>query len=194
MVALQPLVSEFTVIGNLKDLSVDSKGRVRYIYLSTSDHEHAIAVSKKQPELSKQLQLGCTLKVTGMRKNKLHRDEVEYKAYQIELLEPARETTEPTAKSDRQQKAVILVCQGKSCCQRGGRTVSTQLQKEIHQAGLIGQVEIKATGCMKQCKQAPHIVMPGKKRYSRIRPEEISSIIKIICSKNAPSKLTERQL
>jgi len=177
MVAIQPLISEFTVTGKLEDLLVDSKGRVKYLYLSTPKEQYAIAVNKKQPELSQQLQPGCNLKVTGMRKNKLHRDEVEYKAYGIELLEKASSVDRDLAvKSDRQKQQLILVCQGKNCSQRGSQAICASLQREIGQASLNG-VKIKTTGCMKQCKQAPQIIMPGRKRYGCVRPEQIATIV-----------------
>ena len=191
MIALQPLVAEFTIIGRLNDLLVDSKGRVRYLYLSTPKGEYAIAVAKKQPELRQSLQLGCKLKITGMRKNRLHKDEVEYKAYRLELLEPpVKIEPEIVAKGDRQKKASILVCQGKSCCQRGGMAINAQLQQELQAAGIAERVEIKTTGCMKQCKQAPQIVLPNRQRHSRIQPEQIKKIVNnlFISNRNQSTK------
>ena len=175
MVAIQPLVSEFTIIGKLSDFTVDSKGRVKYLYLSTPEAEYAISVAKQQKIMAMQLQPGCSLKVSGMRKNKLHKGEIEYKAYRIELLELA--TAIDVAKRQA-KKAQILVCQGKSCCQHGAKTVCESLRSELHKAGLTDTVEIKTTGCIKQCKQAPNLVVPGKKRYSRVKSEQISGLVK----------------
>jgi (2Fe-2S) ferredoxin len=41
----------------------------------------------------------------------------------------------------------------------------------------LTQVTIKGTGCMKQCKAGPNIVMPDKTRYSRIRPQDIPNLV-----------------
>ena len=172
MVAIQPLVSEFTITGKLSDVIVDSKGRVKYLYLSTPEAEYAIAVAKQQKITAMYLQSGCSLKVSGMRKNKLHQGEIEYKAYRIELLElvKAIEVVKPN-----RSKTQILVCQGKSC-QRGGKAACESLRSELYKAGL-NAVEIKTTGCIKQCKQAPNLIVSGK-RYSRVKPEQIAGLVK----------------
>ena len=172
MVAIQPLVSEFTLTGKLSDSVIDSKGRIKYLYLSTPEAEYTIAVAKQQ-KITGMLQLGCHLKVTGMRKNQLHRGVVEYKAYRIELLELVAIDIVKSNKA----KTQILVCQSKSCCQRGAKSVCEALRRELHKADLKNTVEIKITGCIKQCKQAPNIIMPGKKRYSRVKSEQILELV-----------------
>jgi len=177
MVAIQPLISEFTITGRLLDLVVDSKGRVKYLYLSTSEAEYSIEVAKQQRILATHLQPGCHLKVTGMRKNKLHQGEVKYQAYRIELLAESPAVIDKVAKSNQAKKTKILVCQGSSCSKRGGQTVCELLRNELQAAGLTNEVEIKITGCIKQCKQAPNLTMPGRSRYSRVKPEQISGLV-----------------
>lgn len=186
MVAIQPLVSEFTISGTLEDFVVNSKGRVKYLYLSTPEEDYAIAVAKSPTNLfSQQLQPGCYLKVTGMRKYKLHQDQLEYKAYRIELLTtpvvspPDTETTaiQSTIKKAK-PKVKVLFCQNSDCWQKGGKVACELLKTELRNEGMIDQVEIKTTGCMKQCKQAPNVViMPGRNRYSRVQPQQLSSLI-----------------
>ncbi|MGA7936768.1 MAG: (2Fe-2S) ferredoxin domain-containing protein, partial [Kovacikia sp.] len=40
------------------------------------------------------------------------------------------------------------------------------------------QVTIRGTGCMKDCKAGPNlVVMPGKCRYSRVTPQEIPELL-----------------
>ncbi len=186
MVAIQPLVSEFTIIGTLEDLIVNDKGRVKYLYLSTPEEDYAIAVAKSPTSpLSQQLQPGCYLKVTGMRKYKLHQDQLEYKAYRIELLpspvispDDAESTSIPGKIKTTKPKVKVLFCQNSNCWQKGGKVACELLKTELRTEGIIDQVEIKTTGCMKQCKQAPNIVMmPGRKRYSRMQPQELSALI-----------------
>jgi (2Fe-2S) ferredoxin len=52
------------------------------------------------------------------------------------------------------------------------------LQAALGDRGLENEVEIKATGCLKQCKAGPNlVVMPDKTRYSRVQAEEIPELI-----------------
>ena len=171
---LQPLVSEFSVVGKLEDFIINSKGHVKQLSLSTPEEDYLIEVAKSSPSnLRQHLKPGCYLKVTGMRKYKLHQAEVEYKAYSIELLS---EQLPAKAIADR-TKTKVLVCQGSSCSKKGSQTLNKILQVELKAQGLSDRIAIKTTGCMKQCKQAPYIVMPGRKSYSKVQPRQVSSLV-----------------
>ena len=90
---------------------------------------------------------------------------------------PSRATSK-TAVTLAKTKAKILVCQKSDCQKRGGAAVCKALENALNARGLEGQVTIQGTGCLKQCKAGPNIVlMPDKTRYSRIKPAEISGII-----------------
>lgn len=174
MVAV-PLVSEFTIVGQLEDCITNSKGCIKYFYLSTSEADYTIEVAKGQM-FDKHLRPRCWLKVTGMRKYEIHQDRVRYKAYKIELL-PAlvSKTTSKTVATEK--KAKVLVCQGSSCRKNGGQ-ICGLLQTRLQAENIADRVEIKTTGCFKQCKQAPNlIVMPGGTRYSRVQPKQVSKLI-----------------
>jgi hypothetical protein len=157
MVVVQPLVSKFTIVGKLEDLVVNSKGRVKSLYISTPEADYTMEVAKEQTNvLSTYLKPGCYLKVTGMQKNKLHQAEISYRADYIELLPESKISSEhplPTGKS----KIKILVCQGSSCRQKGGGSARELLKAELQGQDLNEEVEIQTTGCWKQCKQAPNI-------------------------------------
>lgn len=177
MVTVQPLVSEFTLIGKLEDLLLNSKGRVKCLYLSTSDREYVIKVAKEQKNiLSRYLKPGCKLKVSGMRKCKPHKLGTEYKAYVIELL--AAPIQPNVNSSAAKSKSLVLICQSSSCCKQGGKAVYKKLRAELYSQGIAEQVEIKTTGCLKQCKQGPNLVMPGKHRYSNVKPQQVSALVK----------------
>jgi len=180
-IALQPLVSEFTITGTLENFVVNSKGRVKSLYVSTAQEDYSIEVAKEQKNiLGKYLQPGCYLKVTGMRKYKLHQEQACYKAYRIELL--AEEFPTQIETTDNKSKAKILVCQGSSCCQKGSQMIYKTLQTELKAKGITGEVAIKITGCMKQCKQAPYIIMPGRNSCTRVQPQQISKLVSRHCS------------
>jgi NADH:ubiquinone oxidoreductase subunit E len=178
MVVLQPLVSEFTLVGKLEDFVIKSNGRVKYLQLSTEGREYWLKVAKESNYiLSKHLQIGCQLKVTGMQKNKLHKGEIEYTAYKIELIaQPVTRNLETT--SIPTAKAKVLFCQKSTCWQRGGKAACELLQAELKNRGIEERVEIKTTGCLKQCEQAPNmVVLPDRVRYSRVHPKQILALI-----------------
>ena len=62
-----------------------------------------------------------------------------------------------------------MVCQKSDCMKRGGKAVCQALEAALSDRGLEDQVTIKGTGCMKNCKAGPNLVMPDKTRYSRIQ-------------------------
>lgn len=166
MVAVQPLVSEFTIVGRLSDLEVNSKGRVKSIYLSTPEADYTMEVAKEARGrgnvLGRYLKPGCHLKVAGMRKNKLHLAEISYRAYYIELL-PESEIFRDNPLQTNKPKIKILVCQGSSCRRKGSINADKLLRTELAELAklqeqeMTEEVEIKTTGCWKQCKQAPNI-------------------------------------
>ena len=178
MVALQPFVSEFAIVGRLDDIVVSSKGRIKYLSLSTLETEYLIAVAKSlQNNLAQHLKPGCKLKVTGMQKSRLDREQIEYKAYRIELLAEPASTQTAIARTQNKLKAKVLVCQGSSCSKKGGQAIYQALQTELQSQGMGEKVEIRTTGCMKQCKQAPCLVMPVRNSYSRVKPQQISQLV-----------------
>ena len=180
MVALQPLVSEFTIVGRLEDFTMSSKGRVKYLSLSTPDADYQIAVAKSPKNLlGEHLKSGCHLKVTGMRKYKLHQEQVEYRAYKIELLSEPSSTKTAIA---RKAKTRILVCQGSSCSKKGSQAICKSLQTELKTKGIANEVEIKTTGCMKRCKQAPCLTMPVRNNCSRVQPQVSKLVSKYLRS------------
>ena len=173
MVAV-PLVSEFTIVGKLEDCIVNSR-RIKYLYLSTPEADYTVEVAKGQT--IDRLQSGCWLKVTGMRKYEIHEDRVKYKAYKIELLPVTTENATASTNAVKERAKAILVCQGSSCRKNGGR-ICELLQAKLQAKDMSDKVEIKTTGCLKQCKQAPNlIIMPGGIRYSRVQPKQVLELI-----------------
>lgn len=177
MVALQPLISEFTIVGRLEDVAIDSKGRIKHLYLSSPEADYSVEVTKEQKVADKRLKPGCYLKVRGMQKYELHKERVKYKAYYIELLSEQIESTDvDRAIAKSKPKAKILICQGSTCWQRG-KAVYEKLQQEICSQGIAKQVEIKTIGCLKQCKQAPSLRTPDRHRHGRVQPQQASKLI-----------------
>ncbi|HEY9642868.1 MAG TPA: (2Fe-2S) ferredoxin domain-containing protein, partial [Coleofasciculaceae cyanobacterium] len=49
-------------------------------------------------------------------------------------------------------------------------------------------VTVKATGCMKRCKEGANLVMPDKSRHSRVRPREVAALVE----RHFPSQLASQ--
>ncbi len=87
-------------------------------------------------------------------------------------------TASKTAVTSAKTKTKILVCQKSDCQKRGGPAICKALENALNARGLEGQVTVQGTGCLKQCKAGPNIVvMPDKTRYSRIKPAQIPAIL-----------------
>ena len=83
-----------------------------------------------------------------------------------------------TVKAPAKTQTKILVCQKSDCLKRGAGGVCKALENALNSRGLEDQVTVQGTGCLKQCKAGPNIVvMPDKTRYSRIAPAEVPAII-----------------
>lgn len=145
--------------------------------------------------LSLTLSLGSRIRVVGSSKLDSRMGEIKFNAYDVIPL--------PTCsihKSSLQQpilsegnnykpelpKAKILICQGSGCRKRGAKSLLSKIEKSLSKGKvseeafqqLQKQVEIKTTGCIKKCSNAPNcIVQVGDKQYSRMNPDAIASLL-----------------
>jgi (2Fe-2S) ferredoxin len=191
-------VSEFELNGCFLGFAAKESYKLKYLRLSTDTGEYCIKIPKElRSTLYRTLQPGTAVHVSGYCEFCLKKGTTKFKAYQIypaTAEAPQSGTVVPFPKgameanpainpaSDKKaekapKKANILVCQKSDCCKRGGRALVEALQTEISDRGLSEQVAIKPTGCMKQCKAGPNLIMPDKTRYSRIRANEAASLI-----------------
>ncbi len=183
MATVQPLVSKFTITGKLEDYISKSNDYIKSLQLVTEQDEYSIKLAKElRNSWNEQLQPGCLLKVTGMRKYEIHKGKVKYKAYGIELLDkPVVESVVSDIQDGKvgaKAKAKVLFCQKSTCWKKGGKAACASLKAELERRGISNQVEIKTVGCLKQCKKAPNIVMmPDKARYSKVNPKQISKLV-----------------
>lgn len=81
------------------------------------------------------------------------------------------------AKTKKSKVQTILICQKSDCMQRGSKALCQALEFELKNNGLENSVAIKGTGCMKNCKAGPNLVMPDKTRYSKIKAEQVPVLI-----------------
>ena len=192
---MQPLISEFTLIGKLEKVVIKSEKCIKSFKLATSQGEYEVKVSKelrnRLSEIRKQLKLGCSLKVVGKKEYKVNKGKVKYEADLVEFLEKPqskfvedsdspldRQSSTIEAQAQVKPKAKVLFCQKSTCWKKGGKAAYEALQEELENRGLADRVTIQKTGCLKQCKKAPNMVMmPDKARYSKVKEKQVVGLI-----------------
>jgi (2Fe-2S) ferredoxin len=193
-------VSEFSLEGEILSLIIEDGYKLKYLRIcSDLGIEFLVKLCKElRASLSSVLTPGLRVQVVGEKEHNLKNGKIKLKAYSLKLsgsndrgakqLDRTKalvgvvtaDLTKPpqTAKAPAQTKGKILVCQKSDCQKRGGAAVCKALEDALNSRGLAGQVTVQGTGCLKQCKAGPNIVvMPDKTRYSRIKPGEIPAIL-----------------
>jgi (2Fe-2S) ferredoxin len=181
--------SEFVIEGRFLSFATKDSYKLKYIKLAANADEYLIKIPKElRSTLYRRLTPGIWLQVAGQQTFS-ENGAVKLKAYQITPIAvpseaPAAENLPCAvapmpvpAQAGGIKKTSILVCQKSDCCKRGGRALMAALQTELDQRGLSDQVAIKPTGCMKDCKAGPNLVMPGKTRYSRIQSADVPALL-----------------
>ncbi|ELS05187.1 NADH:ubiquinone oxidoreductase 24 kD subunit [Xenococcus sp. PCC 7305] len=84
-----------------------------------------------------------------------------------------------STKSGKNKKGKILICRKSSCDKRGGKKLYRALGETLHKLGLKERISIEVTGCQKQCKKAPSLIlMPGKVKHADVSPKDLGSLLK----------------
>ncbi|MCC3405355.1 MAG: (2Fe-2S) ferredoxin domain-containing protein [Microcoleus sp. PH2017_10_PVI_O_A] len=198
-------LSEFSLEGEILSLIIEDGYKLKYLRIGTDRKiEYLVKLAKElRSFLAPVLTPGLRVKVAGEKELNLKNGKIKLKARSLTLARspeqidstsvPAgvliedsaigkTEVTSPTAvqtvKARAKTQTKILVCQKSDCQKRGGAAVCKALEKALNARGLEEQVTVQGTGCLKQCKAGPNIVvMPDKTRYSRIKPAEVPAIV-----------------
>jgi (2Fe-2S) ferredoxin len=149
--------------------------------LQTSHGEYWIKLSKElRPFKDWDFRPGDWLHVNG--ELKLDSGKLKMKASTITVLsgKPSSRISSSieASPSSSRKPAQILVCQKSDCWKRGGQAICQALAANLQTHELTDSVQVVKTGCMKQCKSGPNlVVMPDKARYSRLHPSEVPMVI-----------------
>lgn len=194
-------IAAFNLEGRFLGFEVEDGYKIKRLNLLTATGEYCIKLSKEaRASVKSVLTPGDWLWVFGEQSICQETGIVKYKAYLIKQVapgqtaeadnsKPAIHTSTQAAKPPQAQpQATILYCQKSDCMKRGGTGVCKALQATLDDRGLDGQVKLKGTGCMKNCKAGPNfVVMPEKARYSRINVKDVPAIIDKHFPQPAPS-------
>ncbi len=178
-------MTEFCLEGRFLDFVIKDGYKLKGLLLATSEGECYIKLAKHlRVAFDWRLPPGTWLQVVGEKKCDRKTGEVKLKAQRVMAgrseLGTRGESFPVSSSSEAKaqpKKATILMCQKSDCMKRGGKAVCQALQSALSDRGLEDQVTIKATGCMKNCKAGPNLVMPDKTRYSRIQAAQVPALI-----------------
>ncbi|MBH8552424.1 (2Fe-2S) ferredoxin domain-containing protein [Nostocaceae cyanobacterium CENA357] len=183
-------ISEFRLEGRFIDFVIKDGYKLKGLTLATYEGECYVKLAKHlRATFDWRLPPGTWLQVVGQKKYDKKSDTVTLKAEHvmaarsdmgkvqtISLVEQPPIVDHAKVKPAK-TKATILVCQKSDCMKHGGKALCQALEANLSDRGLEDQVNIKGTGCMKNCKAGPNLVMPDKTRYSKIQAAQVPAIM-----------------
>ena len=180
----QDLKSDFTAVGQLLDFVIKDGYKIKYLRINISEREYWIKLPKEMRKtLDPAIQPGSWLEVSGTRQLKRKTGKLKLEAEQVQLVTaPLQERShlvvpQPETKPKLKQ-AKVLICQKSSCLKRGGVAVCRAFQNSLRDRGLEDRVKLKVTGCLKECKKGPAVVMmPDKARYTKVTPGQVPELV-----------------
>jgi NADH:ubiquinone oxidoreductase subunit E len=181
-------VTEFCFEGRFLDFVIKDGYKLKGLLLGTSEGECYIKLAKHlRSAFDLRLPQGTWLQVVGTKQYNAKKDQVTLVAERVMAASadmgkvaaqiPATTKLAKTQTINSERSRTILVCQKSDCMKRGGKALCHALESELRNSGLADSVTIKGTGCMKNCKAGPNLVMPDKTRYSKIKAEQVPALI-----------------
>jgi len=182
------IVAPFNFNGTLSKVSYQKK-KLKYIKLETDSDKYWIKIPKQLREKIGNLSIGCQLQVEGRAKHNAKKDKTKHKAQTVMVI-PAEELDVPVAVKTKtvsllpvfenkvKSKAKVLICQKSNCWKKGGNKVCAEIESKLQDLGLTEEIPIKKTGCLKQCKKAPALMMmPDKALYKKVKPKQVDKLV-----------------
>ena len=173
-------VTEFCFEGRFLDFVIKDRYKLKGLLLWTSEGECYIKLAKHlRSAFDLRLPQGTWLQVVGTKQYNAKKDQVTLVAERVMAAsaDMGTVTAQNLAKTKPDKMQTILVCQKSDCMKRGGKALCQALESELTNHGLENSVAIKGTGCMKNCKAGPNLVMPDKTRYSKVKAEQVADLI-----------------
>jgi (2Fe-2S) ferredoxin len=166
----------FQVVGQFLGFVLKDGYKVKYLRISVDKREYWFKPEKElRDHIPLNIALHSWLKVTGESSLCPNTGKLKLRIMGIEHLS-STETTEATPAKPK--KATVLICQKSDCWKNGGARVCQMLEAGLEEKGLKDAVNIKLTGCLKQCKKGPNVVvMPDKKHYNQVAPQDVPNLI-----------------
>lgn len=183
----------FNLEGTLIGFLGGKASKPKSLILEVEQEELAIQLPKElRSHVQHYLRLGDRVACVGATEVDYKAGIIKLKAAQVFCLSRPTITTAPSvppepgpcptreqcSSSSETAPAKILVCRKSGCQKRAGRAVITAVEQALQDYQLEGQVKIQYTGCQKRCSKSPSLtIMPGKHRYSSLKPQHVSALI-----------------
>ena len=174
------ITSQFRLVGQLESFVIKKGDKIKYLRMKVEDREYWLKIPKKlRSEIELNLIPGTWLEVVGNREFKKKKGFFELEASRVKMLpNPDKPCAVILSENKSCSLGKILICQKSTCWKKGGETLCQRLEKQVKEQGLEDKVKIKLTGCLKQCKKGPNVViMPDKTRYSQVKPREVDELL-----------------
>lgn len=157
-------------------------GELKYIQVQVGERIIPVKLAKELREtLGATLLKGDRLSIVLQQKDLGDINKIKLKTNCVEKLNSANESLifeSISSNLANNQKGTILLCHKSSCAKRGGNKLYHTLTATLKQLGLQKRVKIELTGCQKQCKKAPSLIlMPGKVKHTYVNPNDLSSLL-----------------
>ncbi|MEA5577694.1 (2Fe-2S) ferredoxin domain-containing protein [Anabaena sp. UHCC 0451] len=174
-------VTEFCLEGRFLDFVIKDGYKLKGLLLATAEGECYVKLAKHlRVAFDLRLPRGTWLQVVGTKTYDSKNDQVMLKAERVMAASSQIEVVSPSPAANKPKPAktqTILMCQKSDCMKRSGKALCKVLESELSDRGLQDTVNIKGTGCMKNCKAGPNLVMPDKTRYTKVKPEQVSILV-----------------
>ncbi|XHU96717.1 MAG: (2Fe-2S) ferredoxin domain-containing protein [cyanobacterium endosymbiont of Rhopalodia gibba] len=171
-------ISSFRLIGQLESFVMKDGVKTKYLRIRVTSREFWVEIPEKLGVcLDTQLSPRAWLEVQGTRETKGRMGIFKLRAKTIKTLTQPQEPCVMIMPEKASEKK-ILVCKKANCWERGGRTLYQQIKNKLVDRGLGNQVEIRLTGCLKQCKKGPNIVVfPDKIEYNQVSIRQVDNLL-----------------
>jgi (2Fe-2S) ferredoxin len=193
------IITSFNFIGKLSKIAYqkNQKKKIKYLKLKTEEGNYWIKIPRQLRKQIPSLTLGCQLEIRGRAKQVSKTGEIKHQAQIIIIANESLEALGTSFQAETQAKAQIpsllpklngnsepkprakvLICSKSNCWKKGGQKVCSAIESILSDRNLTNQIPIKKTGCLKQCKKAPTLVMmPDKARYNQVQPKQVKEIV-----------------
>ncbi|QLE54493.1 (2Fe-2S) ferredoxin domain-containing protein [Nostoc sp. TCL26-01] len=176
-------LSELNLEGQFLGFGGDESGKPKYLHLGIPSGNLQIKLPKElRRSLGLSLVPGEQVRVCGVSQLNIYTGEVKLKAHHVSPIDTCPNSDLPSL-----PPAKIMVCQKSGCIKRGGKGLLSELEKTLCDRGLLDKVQIEQTDCQKRCSSAPNcVLMLGKKKYKKIHPEAIASLLESYLNTDHP--------
>lgn len=179
MKTIKAQTSTYQIEGAFLGFIPGSGGQLKYIQVQVGERILPIKLAKELREiLGQKLVVGDRLRVS-LPASSQPGSKLKLKSDRVEIISSdAESVVVESTPSQPNKKGKILLCHKSGCAKRGGKQLYRALTDTLQQLGLQDRVSIELTGCQKQCKQAPSLIlMPGKVKYAYVNPHNLAPLL-----------------